>query len=96
VTQTTMPPPARQSSKVDNTHVTATKRRRTSLDGSAIATAIAVEKPKGHDKGPRKSNTPFQRIKADYITFHDDRLKDNTFVARVSCHNLICNSAFSN
>ncbi|KZT69762.1 hypothetical protein DAEQUDRAFT_709480 [Daedalea quercina L-15889] len=31
---------------------------------------------------PRKSNTPFQRIKADDIKFVDERLKDNTFESR--------------
>jgi len=76
------PAPEPQIIKVDETRVTATKRRRTSLDGSAVTTAIAVDKPKGHEKGRRKPNTPFQRIKAEEITFHDQRLQDNTFVAR--------------
>ncbi|KAH9832973.1 SRP40, C-terminal domain-containing protein, partial [Rhodofomes roseus] len=31
---------------------------------------------------PRKSNTPFQRIKTDNIQFVDDRLKDNAFDSR--------------
>ena len=34
-------------------------------------------------KQPRKSNTPFQRIKADTVSFADERLKDNSFHARV-------------
>ncbi|KAF8517605.1 SRP40, C-terminal domain-containing protein, partial [Hysterangium stoloniferum] len=33
-------------------------------------------------KKPRKSNTPFQRIKADSVQFHDERLKDNAFVSK--------------
>jgi len=69
-------------SKIDDARVTATKRRRTSLDGSGVATAITVDRPKGHEKERRKNNVPFQRIKADDVTYHDDRLKDNTFVAR--------------
>ena len=36
-------------------------------------------------KQPRKSNTPFQRIKADTVSFADERLKDNSFHARVRC-----------
>lgn len=73
-----------ESSKEDESRVTATKKRRTSLDGSAIATSVTVEKAKGHQKEKRKINTPFQRIKTDQVTFYDERLKDNTFVARVS------------
>jgi len=79
VTQTAAPVPV---SKIDDARVTATKRRRTSLDGSAVATAITIDKPKGHEKERRKTNVPFQRIKAVDVTYHDDRLKDNTFVAR--------------
>ncbi|KAI9065387.1 hypothetical protein FKP32DRAFT_1567789, partial [Trametes sanguinea] len=34
-------------------------------------------------KKPRKSNTPFQRIKPEEVKFADERLKDNRFEARV-------------
>jgi hypothetical protein len=78
------PAPAPQSPKVDESRITTTKRRRVSLDGTAVATAITVERAKGHEKEKRKMNTPFQRIKSDQVTYHDERLKDNTFVARVS------------
>ncbi|KAI0373018.1 hypothetical protein BV20DRAFT_938852, partial [Pilatotrama ljubarskyi] len=33
-------------------------------------------------KKPRKSNTPFQRIKPEAVKFADERLKDNRFEAR--------------
>ncbi|KAI0317576.1 SRP40, C-terminal domain-containing protein, partial [Amylostereum chailletii] len=39
----------------------------------------------GKQKGgklPRKTNTPFQRIKADKVVFVDEKLKDNTFESR--------------
>lgn len=67
---------------VDENRLKATKKRRTSLSGDAVTTAVTLEKPKGHEKERRKSNTPFQRIKVDGINYHDERLKDNTFVAR--------------
>ena len=74
------------------------KRRRADEDGTAVVTAVVkvqIQKgnqdPKptpngnaqGKNKGPRKSNTPFQRIKADEISFVDERLKDNSFAAKV-------------
>lgn len=37
---------------------------------------------KSDNKKPRKSNTPFQRIKQEDVVFHDHRLKDNTYMAR--------------
>lgn len=37
-----------------------------------------------NNKKPRKSNTPFRRVKLEEVEFHDDRLKDKTFMARVS------------
>ena len=41
-------------------------------------------KPNGKGgKQPRKSNAPFQRIKAETIQFADERLKDNSFHSRV-------------
>lgn len=37
----------------------------------------------GNGKGkPRKSNTPFQRVKPDTVQFLDERLRDNRFEAR--------------
>ena len=42
------------------------------------------EKGKKNGKAPRKSNTPFQRIKVDGVTFANEKLKDNSFAARVS------------
>ncbi|KAI0647414.1 SRP40, C-terminal domain-containing protein, partial [Trametes meyenii] len=35
-------------------------------------------------KKPRKSNTPFQRIKVDEVTYADERLKDNRFESRLA------------
>ncbi|KAI8989778.1 SRP40, C-terminal domain-containing protein, partial [Trametes punicea] len=37
---------------------------------------------KSKEKKPRKSNTPFQRVKPDEVKFADERLKDNRFEAR--------------
>ena len=36
---------------------------------------------------PRKTNTPFSRIKVDEIKFVDERLKDNTFGSRKAASN---------
>lgn len=66
-----------------------TKRRRTDETGSSVTTSI-IQQPKTsnpHRKGngqgqPRKTNTPFSRIKVDEIKFADERLKDNTFESR--------------
>ncbi|KAH9180704.1 SRP40, C-terminal domain-containing protein [Lactarius sanguifluus] len=33
-------------------------------------------------KASRQINTPFQRVKAEAVKFHDERLKDNTFESR--------------
>lgn len=41
------------------------------------------KKRNGEGKKPRKANTPFQRVKADQVTFADPRLKDNRFESRV-------------
>ena len=68
---------------VDEDRITSTKRRRTSISGTAVSTAVSIEKPKGHEKEKRKPNVPFQRINTDEVTYHDARLKDNTFAARV-------------
>ena len=69
---------------MDDSRVKATKRRRTDEDGSGVVTAAAVEKAKGHEnpKGQRPKER-FQRVKADQVTYHDERLKDNTFTGRV-------------
>jgi len=67
---------------VDEDRIKSTKRRRTSISGAAISTATAIEKPKGHEKAKRKVNVPFQRIKADEVSYHDERLMDNTFAGR--------------
>ena len=40
-------------------------------------------KNKGEGKKPKKTNTPFQRVKAEQVTFADPRLKDNRFESRV-------------
>jgi hypothetical protein len=66
-----------------------TKRRRTDETGRSVTTSI-IQQPKTsnpHRKGngqgqPRKTNTPFSRIKVDEIKFADERLKDNTFESR--------------
>ena len=71
------------STEADETRITTAKKRRMSLNGTSIPTSVAIEKAKGHEKPTRKPNAPFQRIKADQVTYHDERLKDNTFVARV-------------
>lgn len=92
-----------QTSKVEATAVTdgstvrTTKKRRISESGKAVTTATMAETSsptpnqngKTNGKKPRKSNTPFQRIKADAVEFHDERLKDNAFVARVRVSTLI-------
>lgn len=78
------------STTSNSTPVRATKKQRISESGNAIATTIIKEispppqlDAKVNGKKPRKSNTPFQRIKADAVEFHDERLKDNAFMARV-------------
>lgn len=38
----------------------------------------------GGAKAKRVPNEPFRRIKAEQISFADDRLRDNSFAARVS------------
>jgi len=68
------------------------KRRRTE-DGE-ITTAVAVqvknnpqrqtEVIKGGGKESRRGGTPFRRIRVEKLEFHDSRLMDNTFAARVS------------
>jgi len=71
-----------------------TKRRKTDETGGFVATSI-IQQPKssnphqkGDDKGqPRKTNTPFSRIKVDEIKFKDDRLKDNSFGSRKAAAN---------
>lgn len=67
-----------------NTPLQASKRNGKSQandnNGNAAATPLL---DKSGNKKPRKSNTPFQRIKQEEVVFHDDRLKDNTYMARV-------------
>ena len=71
-----------------------TKRRRTDEIGNSVVTSI-VQQPKasnphhkGNNKGqPRKTNTPFSRIKVDEVKFADQRLKDNTFESRKAAAN---------
>ena len=56
------------------------------LTSTPISNKIAKAKDGKPGKQPRKSNTPFQRIKIDGVTFADERLKDNSFAARVSSY----------
>ncbi|KAI0672857.1 SRP40, C-terminal domain-containing protein, partial [Trametes maxima] len=42
------------------------------------------QKNEKNGKKPRKSNTPFQRIKVDEVTYADERLKDNRFESRLA------------
>ncbi len=80
--------------------VKVTKKRKTSESGAAVVTATTtipddIEEAddmtygtawngKGK-KQPRKSNAPFQRIKAKEVDFADERLKDNSFESKVYC-----------
>lgn len=79
--------------------VSVTKKRRTDEEGASVTTAVHINventtvkfngaqngtsKSSGDGKKPRKQNTPFQRIKAEQVTFQDERLKDNSFESRV-------------
>jgi len=88
------PPPAKQNgqSKPKPDNVVVTKKRKTLESGTSVPTAVGVTEENGQNeqngangkagKKPRKMGTPFQRIKAEEITFADNRLKDNTFAAR--------------
>ncbi|KAJ3483917.1 hypothetical protein NLI96_g5999 [Meripilus lineatus] len=52
--------------------------------GTATPTGTGLN-GKANGKGakpPRKANTPFQRVKAENVTFLDERLKDNSFESR--------------
>ena len=72
-------------------HSTARSETRREVSEGVAANGDANGKGKGNGKGkPRKSNTPFQRVKADGIEFVDDRLKDNTFESRVRLSILRC------
>ncbi|KAF8584087.1 hypothetical protein K439DRAFT_1346981 [Ramaria rubella] len=71
--------------KSDTTRTT--KKRRLSENGKAVATAVITTASPALDsklngKKPRKSNTPFRRIKAETVEFYDERLKDNAFVSK--------------
>lgn len=59
---------------------------------SATVTNGDAGKEPPRKKEPRMSNTPFQRIKPDAVSFQDDRLKDNSFAARVSAHHALAPS----
>jgi len=66
----------------------ATKKRRANKEGTAVVTATATKTPGGNargDKASRKPNAPFQRVNANAVKYHDEKLKDNTFESRV-CH----------
>jgi len=43
-----------------------------------IVSAPPVQK----GKASRKTNTSFQRVKADVVKYHDEKLKDNSFESR--------------
>ncbi|KZS90040.1 hypothetical protein SISNIDRAFT_458377 [Sistotremastrum niveocremeum HHB9708] len=69
------------------------KKQRTSETGVSVPTKVvsddrndsAVKSKRG--AGPRKSNTPFQRIKAEEVVFHDARLQDNSFSTKGGTEN---------
>lgn len=71
------------------------KKRRTSESGNAVVTVTetteSIPTPKQYGKvngkQPRKSNTPFQRIKPEAVEFHDERLRDNAFESRGASSN---------
>ena len=94
--------PAREGVSV--TKKRKTDKQGTSVATAVISNTTAPSgsttlKPSGNGKGnsdgnvngkkARKSNTPFQRIKVDQITFSDERLRDNRFDARVSAFVLV-------
>ena len=70
------------------------------VSNSITPSGSTTPKPSGNGKGngdgngkkPRKSNTPFQRIKVGQIEFADERLRDNRFDARVSASYFVCGS----
>jgi SRP40, C-terminal domain len=78
------------------------KKRKT--DGGSVPTVVADNEAKSNEgSGPdpakdktelgKKSNAPFQRIKADKVVFSDERLKNNTFESRV-CSSLTPQASF--
>ncbi|KAI0950109.1 hypothetical protein AcW1_006073 [Taiwanofungus camphoratus] len=51
--------------------------------GADAKSSEDVDGKNGNGKGkPRKSNTPFQRVKPEQVRFYDERLKDNRFESR--------------
>jgi hypothetical protein len=63
-----------------------TKKRRANEEGAAIVTATIATTLARNARGgkvPRKTNAPFQRVKAETAKNHDEGLRDNTFESRV-------------
>ncbi|KAI0053883.1 hypothetical protein FA95DRAFT_1568234 [Auriscalpium vulgare] len=87
---------AKASTSLDLEETKAVKKRRTGENGSSVVTATATPEPLratesqgsafqskgGKGKPPRKSNTPFQRVKAEQTQIDHDELKDNSFESR--------------
>ncbi|KAI0664736.1 SRP40, C-terminal domain-containing protein [Cubamyces menziesii] len=67
------------------TAVTHNARESETPNKSQSATPKPDGKHNGNEKNgkkPRKSNTPFQRVKLEQVKFADERLKDNRFESR--------------
>lgn len=93
--------PAAQAQTAKPEEVKVMKKRRTSISGTAVVTAVTTGapvkealKPILKSKEPRKSNAPFQRIKANVISFADDKLKDNSFDAKVTFGGRVCRCTY--
>jgi len=90
-TTTTVQTTTVETAAVENVVITHKKRRTDEAGASVITqsstttttTAVASSGKEGKGgKEARKTNTPFQRIKADDVVYADERLKNNRFEAK--------------
>jgi hypothetical protein len=64
----------------------ATKKRRANEEGAAVTATTTAKTLAGDARGgkaSRKPNAPFQRVKAEAVDYHDEKLKDNSFESQV-------------
>ncbi|ORY43592.1 SRP40, C-terminal domain-domain-containing protein [Leucosporidium creatinivorum] len=79
-----LPTPAPLAAVIASTIADAPSPARSFSGYDSTASGSGYDSPRngGKGKGNRVANAPFRRVKAEEVTFHDDRLRDMSFAAR--------------
>ncbi|OZJ02337.1 hypothetical protein BZG36_04592 [Bifiguratus adelaidae] len=67
---------------VESIPASSTEKESSSDDNVVVEESTTVETKKVKEKKVKKANEPFKRVRPEEVTFHDYRLRDNTYAAK--------------